>query len=171
MAKLSLEELNKVLEEAPKNDKGQAVIPDDVFMDNLRNLPKGTRSEDGKYANEGGYLRPGIKGDPKTIENCTKAGISTAETYARRKSFKESITILLNKKDDDGVSMQDKIVAAMANKAMEGCVGAFEALRDTVGEKPSDQVSLDVMTDGDKQLMEILKKRLGYDGQGSVKEQ
>ena len=171
MAKLSLEELNKVLEEAPKNDKGQAIVPDDVFMDNLKSLPNGTRSDDGKYAKDGGYLRPGIKGDPKTIENCTKAGNATADTYARRKSFRESITILLNKTDDEGVSMQDRIVAAMANKAMDGCVGAFEALRDTVGEKPSDQVSLDVMTDGDKQLMEILKKRLGYDGPGSVTKQ
>lgn len=171
MAKLSPEELNKVLEEAPKNDKGQAIVSDEVFSDNYQNLPTGTRSEDGRYAKDGGFLRPGIKGDPKTIENCTKAGNSTAETYARRKSFKESITMLLNQKDKDGVSTQDKIVAAMANKAMDGCVGAFEALRDTVGEKPSDQVSLDVMTDGDKQLMEILKKRLGYDGSGSVKEQ
>jgi hypothetical protein len=171
MAKLSAEELNKLLEEAPRNDKGQPIIPDDIFMDNLRNLPTGTRSDDGKYAKDGGYLNPPKKGSERAVMIGKMGGEKTAETYARRKSFRESITVLLNQKCEDGETLQDKIVAAMANKAMEGCVGAFEALRDTVGEKPSDQVSLDVMTDGDKQLMEILKKRLGYDGSGSVKEQ
>ena len=169
--KLSKEELNKLIEEAPRNDKGQPVIPDDVFMDNLADLPEGTRSEDGKYSKDKGYITPLAKGSARTKEISSMGGEATAETYARRKSFRESITILLNKKCDDGETMQDKIVAAMANKAMDGCVGAFEALRDTVGEKPSDQVSLDVMTDGDKQLMEILKKRLGYDGPGSVTKQ
>ena len=169
--KLSKEELDKLIAEAPRNDKGQPVIPDDIFMDNLADLPKGTRSDKGKYANEGGYLDPGKKGDPKTIENCSKAGKAAQAANAERRKIAESIDLFLKKTDENGVSNQDKIVAAMGAKAMEGCVGAFEALRDTVGEKPSDQVSLDVMTDGDKQLMEILKKRLGYDGSGSVKEQ
>jgi hypothetical protein len=57
--------------------------------------------------------------------------------------------------------MQEKIVEAMANKAMDGCVGAFEALRDTVGEKPTDQVSLDVMTDKDREVLKNLTERLG----------
>lgn len=170
MAKLTQEELNKLLEEAPKNSKGQSVIPDDVFMDNLANLPEGTRSEDGKYANDKGYLSPGKKGDPKTIENCSKAGKAAQAIYAERKKFAESIDIFLKKTDADGISNQDKIVIALGEKAMDGCVGAFEALRDTVGEKPSDTVSLDVMTDGDKQLMANLMKRLGLD-EGSITKQ
>lgn len=169
--KLSKEELNKLIEEAPRNDKGQPVIPDDIFMDNLEDLPTGTRSDEGKYAKSRGYLDPPKKGSERAVINGKMGGEKAAETYARRKTFRDSITVLLNQTDKDGVSMQDKIVAAMANKAMDGCVGAFEALRDTVGEKPSDQVSLDVMTDGDKQLMEILKKRLGYDGPGSTEKQ
>lgn len=170
MAKLSQEELDKLIAEAPKNDKGQPVIPDDIFMDNLANLPEGTRSEDGKYANDRGYLSPGKKGDPKTIENCSKAGKAAQAIYAERKKFAESIDIFLKKTDADGISNQDKIVMALGEKAMDGCVGAFEALRDTVGEKPSDTVSLDVMTDGDKQLMANLMKRLGLD-EGSITKQ
>ena len=168
--KLPKEELDKLIAEAPRNDKGQPVIPDDVFMDNLKDLPKGTRSDKGKYANEGGYLDPGKKGDPKTIENCSKAGKASNEMYQKRKTWAESIDIFLKKTDDNGVSNQDRIVAAMAAKAMDGCVGASEFLRDTVGEKPSDQVSLDVMTDGDKQLMANLMKRLGLD-EGSITKQ
>lgn len=168
--KYSPEELNKVLEEAPRNDKGQPVISDEDFIDNLKELPKGTRSQSGLYANDNGYIRPLEKGSQRTREISKSGGDKTAETYARRKSFKESITILLNQKDANGVSMQDKIVEAMANKAMDGCVGAFEALRDTVGEKPTDQLNVDVMTEGDKKLMENLMKRLGCDKSGDTTE-
>ena len=167
--KYSPEELNKLLEEAPKDEKGRPVISDEDFIDNLKELPDGTVSDARKVSNRGGYIVLLEKGTPRTKEVGKMGGDKSAETYARRKSFKESITILLNSKDANGVSMQDKIVEAMANKAMDGCVGAFEALRDTVGEKPTDQVSLDVMTEGDKKLMEKLMKRLGYDESGDLK--
>ena len=169
--KLSKEELNKLIEEAPRNDKGQPVIPDDVFMDNLADLPEGTRSEDGKYSKDKGYITPLVKGTARARETASMGGIASNIANAERRKISETIDIFLKKTDENGVSNQEKIVAAMGAKAMEGCVGAFEALRDTVGEKPSDQVSLDVMTDGDKQLMEILKKRLGYDGSGSTEKQ
>jgi len=167
--KYTKEELDKLIENAPRNEKGQPIISDEDFTDNLKDLPKGTRSEDGRYANEGGYLRPGIKGDPKTYENCAKGGQAAAENWKRRKTFAESITILLNQKCDDGKTMQDKIVAAMAMKATDGCVGAAEFLRDTVGEKPTENMNVDVMTDGDKALMQKLLKRMGYD-EGSTTE-
>ena len=167
--KYTKEELDKLIENAPKNEKGQPIISDEDFTDNIKDLPKGTRSEDGRYANEGGYLRPGIKGDPKTYENCAKGGQAAAENWKRRKTFAESITILLNQKCGDGQTMQDKIVAAMAAKATDGCVGAAEFLRDTVGEKPTENMNVDVMTDGDKALMQKLLKRMGYD-EGSTTE-
>lgn len=167
--KYTKEELDKLIENAPRNEKGQPIISDEDFTDNIKDLPKGTRSEDGRYANEGGYLRPGIKGDPKTYENCAKGGQAAAENWKRRKTFAESITILLNQKCDDGKTMQDKIVAAMAMKATDGCVGAAEFLRDTVGEKPTENMNVDVMTDGDKALMQKLLKRMGYD-EGSTTE-
>lgn len=166
--KYSKEELDKLIEQAPKNDKGQPVISEEDFMDNVKNLPTGTRSEKGKYAKDGGYVQCGIKGDPKTIENCSKAGKASNEMYQKRKTISETIDIFLKKTDENGVTMQEKIVEAMGLKAMDGCVGAFEALRDTVGEKPTDQVNVGVMTEGDKKLMEKLMKRLGYDDSGDT---
>ena len=159
--KYSPEELNKLLEEAPRNDKGQPVISDEDFMDNVKELPNGTRSDKGKLANNGGYLDPGKKGDPKTIENCSKAGKAAGEMYRERKKWAESIDIYLKKTDANGISNQDKIVMGMIAKAMEGCVGASEFLRDTVGEKPSDQINLDVMTDKDREVLKNLTERLG----------
>ena len=168
--KLSKEELEKLIADAPRDEKNRPVIPDDVFMDNLGDLPEGTISDAGKYSKDKGYITFGKKGDPKTLENCSKAGKASQAIYAERKKFAESIDIFLKKTDADGISNQDKIIMALGEKAMDGCVGAFEALRDTVGEKPSDTVSLDVMTDGDKQLMANLMKRLGLD-EGSVTKQ
>ena len=159
--KYSKEELEKLIEEAPKNDKGQAIISDEDFMDNLRELPNGTRSDGGKVANSGGYVQCGRKGDPKTIENCSKAGRASQEANAKRRTIAETIDIFLKKTDDNGVSNQDKIVLALIAKANDGCVGAFEALRDTVGEKPSDNLNLDVMTDKDREVLKNLTERLG----------
>lgn len=166
--KLSKEELDKLIEEAPRNDKGQPVIPDDIFMDNLRNLPLGTRSDQGKYAKDGGYCDPLKAGAARTRQLASVGGKKAQENNKERRKIAETIDIFLKKTDENGVTMQEKIVEAMGLKAMDGCVGAFEALRDTVGEKPSENVSLDVMTDGDKELMANLMKRLN-DGQGSVK--
>ena len=159
--KYSPEELKELLEKAPTDEKGRPIISDEDFLDNLKELPNGTKSDAGKISNCGGYVSPLQKGTERAREIAKSGGEAAAETYLRRKTFKESITILLNQKDKDGISMQDKIVEAMANKAMDGCVGAFEALRDTVGEKPTDQVSLDVMTDKDREVLKNLTERLG----------
>ena len=159
--KLSPEEIKELIETAPTDEKGRAVIPDDVFMDNYTDLPEGTKSDAGRIAVRGGFLNTLQKGSERAKEISKMGSDASAETYTRRKTFKESITILLNQKDKDGISMQDKIVEAMANKAMDGCVGAFEALRDTVGEKPTDQVSHDVMTDKDREVLKNLTERLG----------
>ena len=167
--KYSPEELNKLLEEAPRNDKGQPVISDEDFMDNLKDLPNETRSESGLYACQGGYVKPLEKGTQRTKEITSKAGKAAQAANAERRKIAETIDIFLKRTDENGVTMQEKIVEAMGLKAMDGCVGAFEALRDTVGEKPTDQVSLDVMTEGDKKLMEKLMKRLGYDESGDLK--
>lgn len=165
----SPEELNKVLEEAPRNDKGQPVISDEDFMDNLNQLPRGTRSESGLYAKDNGYVRPLEKGTQRTKELASKAGLKSSEVNRERRKIAETIDIFLKTVDKEtGKTMQEKIVEAMGLKAMDGCVGAAEFIRDTVGEKPSDNVSLDVMTDGDKELMTNLMKRLGLD-EGSVK--
>ena len=74
MAKLTPEELNKLIEEAPRNDKGQPVISDEDFMDNVKDLPNETRSESGLYACQGGYVKPLEKGTQRTKEIASKAG-------------------------------------------------------------------------------------------------
>lgn len=167
--KLTQEEINKLIEEAPKDQKGRPVIPDDIFMDNYRNFPNGVISDAGKISQNCGYTVYLRKGDARTKEISNMGAQASKEAAERRKTFAETIDYILKKKDKDGISNQEKIVLAMLNKASDGCVGAFEALRDTVGEKPTDNVAVDVMTDGDKALMEKLLKRMGYDEAGTTK--
>ena len=131
--KYSKEELEKLIEEAPKNEKGQPVISDEDFMDNVKELPNGTRSDTGKIANNGGYLFPPQKGTERAREIALAGGKASREVYAERRKIAETIDIFLKKTDENGVTMQEKIVEAMGLKAMDGCVGAFEELRDTVG--------------------------------------
>ena len=159
--KYSPEELKEILEKAPTDEKGRPIISDEDFLDNLKELPSGTKSESGKVASNGGFIDPGKKGDPKTIANCSKAGKAAQAANAERRKIAETIDIFLKKTDENGVTMQEKIVEAMGLKAMDGCVGAAEFIRDTVGEKPTDQVSLDVMTDKDREVLKNLTERLG----------
>ena len=168
--KYSKEELDKLIENAPKNDKGRPVISEEDFMDNLKDLPNGIMSEGRKVANNGGYIQCGTKDDPKTREYCVKAGAASRAVYAERKKIAETIDIFLKKVDKDGVTMQDKFVEAILLKAMDGCVGAAEFIRDTVGEKPTDNVAVNAMTDGDKALLQKVLKRMGYDESGDSKE-
>ena len=80
----------------------------------------------------------------------------------QNRKMAETIDLFLKSVDKEtGMTMQEKIIAALGSKAMDGCVGAAEFLRDTVGEKPSDQVSLDVMTDKDREVLKNLTERLG----------
>jgi len=160
--KYSPEELKELLEKAPTDEKGRPILSDEDFLDNLKDLPAGTKSDRGKVANNGGYLDPGKKGDPKTISNCSKAGKAAQAANAERRKIAETIDIFLKTVDKEtGKTMQEKIVEAMGLKAMDGCVGAAEFIRDTVGEKPTDQVSLDVMTDKDREVLKNLTERLG----------
>ena len=160
--KYSPEEIKELIDTAPTDEKGRPIISDDVFMDNYKDLPEGTKSDSGKIATRGGYLDPGKKGDPKTISNCSKAGKAAQAANAERRKIAETIDIFLKTVDKEtGKTMQEKIVEAMGLKAMDGCVGAAEFIRDTVGEKPTDQVSLDVMTDKDREVLKNLTERLG----------
>lgn len=58
------------------------------------------------------------------------------------------------------------MLAKMHQVATKGNVKAFEALRDTVGDKPTEEVNLNanVITDNDRQLMQVLAENLGKMG-------
>ena len=105
----------------------------------------------------------GQKNDARTLENCKKGGMATAEKWERRRTFAECYQALLDTEIAEGLTVREAICKAICDKAMEGNVRAFESIRDTVGEKPTENVSLDVMTDADRLLIQKISARLNID--------
>lgn len=156
-------ELEELIENAPRDSKNRPVIADDVFMSHLKYLPNGVISDAGKISCSKGYLTFGKKGDKQTLENCRKGGQATADMWERRRTFAECYQALLDTEIAEGVTMREAICKAICEKAMEGNVRAFEVIRDTVGEKPVETMSLDVMTEADRILMQKISARLHVD--------
>lgn len=65
--------------------------------------------------------------------NAQKAGIASAAAKKERKKLREELLLLLETGDT-----QQKMCTALIEKAQSGDVKAFEMVRDTVGEKPTD---------------------------------
>lgn len=77
-----------------------------------------------------------------------KGGKASAAKRAERKTFREGLLLLLNEplKDKSGNvtdnTTQDAIIAALVKRAANGDTRAFEMIRDTIGEKPVQDVKV-----------------------------
>lgn len=109
-------------------------------------------------------------------------GKASGEARRKKKELKDRCKILLemmpNKAliakslgDDtelpEGADMYDLMIAKMMQvAALDGNVKAFEAVRDSAGDKPTEKVQQDiaVMTDKDKELMAIIEARMSAGG-------
>ena len=61
-------------------------------------------------------------------------GIKSGQVRRERKSFRDQFLTLLKTGD-----IQDKLCTVIFQKALNGDLKAFELIRDTIGEKPSDK--------------------------------
>ena len=81
-------------------------------------------------------------------ERGRKGGKASAAKRAARKTFREGLLLLLNEplKDKSGNvtdnTTQDAIIAALVKRAANGDTRAFEMIRDTIGEKPVQDVKV-----------------------------
>jgi hypothetical protein len=84
-------------------------------------------------------------------ERGAKGGRAYAENQKRRRLLKEELEALLEIGDN-----QARLCLSLYQKALEGDVRAFEALRDTIGQKPKDALTLDgaipVVITGDEEI-------------------
>lgn len=85
-------------------------------------------------------LKP-IRSVNEAREKGKKGGIKSGETRAKKKTLKEELIALLETKIDNK-TMQEKISLSLIQEALEGNVKAFETIRDTIGEKPKDNVNI-----------------------------
>lgn len=81
-------------------------------------------------------LIPNSQRTPSELREMTrKAGIKSGEARRARKTLKETLLMML----EEG-NTQDNITLALLQKALNGDTKAYEVIRDTVGEKPTDKI-------------------------------
>lgn len=75
--------------------------------------------------------------------NGRKGGIKSGEAKRARKTMREMLTYLLEKeitnKQGEKASTQEAITVALIKQALRGNVKAWEVIRDTIGEKPTEK--------------------------------
>lgn len=88
-------------------------------------------------------LKPISKRTPSELREMTrKGGIASGKARRAKKTFKELLKIALEMRTKNGNTNAEEIVASLILKAQSGDVKAFEAVRDTIGEKPKDNVDV-----------------------------
>ena len=112
-------------------------------------------------------LIPLSERNPDEVKEITsKGGLASSESRRRRKTFKEIFELLLQEKaiDGSGLTNDELISLQMIVEANKGNTKAFEIIRDSVGEKPTDKVETtsDININSYKELsVEELKKLAG----------
>lgn len=86
-------------------------------------------------------LKP-VKTKKEARERGRKGGIASGKAKRARKTLKEELITLLEHGDT-----QEKISLAMIQEALQGNTKAFEVIRDTIGEKPTDKIEAELNTD------------------------
>lgn len=71
----------------------------------------------------------------KAREIGKKGGIASGKAKKQRKTLRDELLLILSEKNT-----QNKISIALIEKAIKGDTKAFEIIRDTIGEKPVEQV-------------------------------
>lgn len=86
-------------------------------------------------------LIPGNKRTPsERRELARKAGIASGKKRQEKVIFRDLFQQLLNEEYKDGMTNAQAIAAAQIIEALGGNTKAFAAIRDTIGQKPVEQV-------------------------------
>ena len=85
-------------------------------------------------------LIPNSERSPNEVrENARKGGIASGEARRRKKTLKEELIALLEL-EKEGKSNQERMSLALLEKAQRGNTKAFEIIRDTIGERPKEEL-------------------------------
>ena len=110
-------------------------------------------------------LKPDDLTPEQRRENARKAGKASAEAKKRRKAMRESLEVLLNLGMSEGeitdpetvkcwnelqgknITVQDAVLVKQIMKAVKGDTKAAEFVRDTSGNRPTNEQKMDVAVD------------------------
>ena len=149
-----------------KTEKDFYIVPDEIIEAYYKELPDNVWNESKTaWTYSGGLMRM------PTEEVRRKGAEALNARLAQRKSFAEAIDGILTKKankeaiedlelKEDATNL-DMIIAAALKQAARGNAKAWEFLRDTVGEKPTEKIAAEVetITAEDRERIERILKR------------
>ena len=128
---------------------------------NLRPLNTLSKEERSKIASLGGKARVKQKIEQKNLRETALTLLNTPISKEQAKTFIGNDAELIDEKD---LTMQSVLtVRAMRALLDDGNIKAYETLRDTSGQRPKDEISIDtnvIMTAADRHLLENIRKRL-----------
>ena len=151
-----------------KDEKNRWIVPDNIFDCFYKELPEGTTNESkNKWVYHGGILN-------KATPEVQRMGAEALNAKnAQRRKLSETIDIYLKKKAnpeeiealglEDGATKQDALIAAMFARAIDQKdVQAFNSLRDTAGEKPTEKLDASIMnvTPEEEEMIRRVASRL-----------
>ena len=119
----------------------------------------------------------------KHLEISRKGGQAIAELYGEKKTAKQALENILSlrvsdtmlddadisaemitklKRSNPNATIYDLLNAVAVGKALDGNMKAYELVRDTYGDKPTDKVDIsgEIVTDTDRALMQSIAERL-----------
>jgi len=151
-----------------KNEKGNYIFSDVIIDKYYKFLPDGSTNENNnKWVYHGGIL------NKATREVQVMGGKALQAKIEQRRTIQETIKIMLAQKATeeekemynlpDGATKQDAMTAAMLSRAIEQKdVQAFNSLRDTAGEKPTDKIDASIagLTPEDQELINRVASRI-----------
>jgi hypothetical protein len=108
-------------------------------------------------ANEQNLIPISERTSSELREMTRKGGIASGKKRRERKKMREDLLRYLSEVDPEtGNTMQENIVLAAVAKASSGDVRAIEFIRDTIGEKPDQSMTIDAtigLSDADRKLL------------------
>lgn len=100
-------------------------------------------------ANEENLVNLKDRSQRERKEIARKGAIASNKKQAARKTLKEELLLLLSQGNT-----QEKISLSLIQEALTGNTKAFEVIRDTIGEKPKEDVNLNV--DNSKKFKDVI---------------
>lgn len=92
-------------------------------------------------------LKKGVKITKKTArENNRKSTIAKRQKKTMRETLELMLELFTDGEDDTRITYQDAILLSAIKKAQQGDIKAMEFIRDTIGQKPVDNVNTTATT-------------------------
>ena len=98
----------------------------------------------------------------EAVEAGQRGGIASGEARRRKRDIRLALEALLEKditdKKGNVMTTTEAIALKQIEKALKGDTRAFEVVRDTVGQKPTDKIDLTVNDDSAKEMDEYFAR-------------